>query len=110
MGEAIDKKDINAQVPILNETTLNVFQNYVSCTYIIIGDKDHVWMNENMKTKTKTKKILYKQYIQNGRFETDFAFLKTFITEFNKLISSPKPLYYENLEKKLNNPLLQTKT
>ena len=67
-------------------------------------------MNENMKTKTKKKKILYKQYIQNGRFETDFAFLKTFITEFNKLISSPKPLYYENLEKKLNNPLLQTKT
>ena len=67
-------------------------------------------MNENMKTKTKTKKILYKQYTQNGRFETDFAFLKTFITEFNKLISSPKPLYYENLEKKLNNPLLQTKT
>ena len=67
-------------------------------------------MNENMKTKTKTKKILYKQYIQNGRFETDFAFFKTFITEFNKLISSPKPLYYENLEKKLNNPLLQTKT
>ena len=67
-------------------------------------------MNENMKTKTKTKKILYKQYIQTGRFETDFAFLKTFITEFNKLISSPKPLYYENLGKKLNNPLLQTKT
>ena len=67
-------------------------------------------MNENIKSKIKTKKLLFKQYIQNGRFESDFVFLENLITEINELISSTKNLYYENLAKKLNNPLLQAKT
>ena len=48
----------------------------------------------------------FNQYIQNGRFESDFAFIENLITEINELISSTKNLYYENLAKKLNNPLL----
>ena len=67
-------------------------------------------MNKNIKSKIETRNLLYKQYIQNGRSESDFALLETFITELNELISSSKSLYYENLGKKLNNPLLQTKT
>ena len=69
-----------------------------------------VWMNEIIKSKIKTKNLLFKQYIQNGRFESDFVLLETLITEINKLISSTRNLYYENLVKKLNNPLLQAKT
>ena len=67
-------------------------------------------MNENIKPEIETRNLHYKQYIQNGRFESDFALLETFKTELNELISSSKSLYYENLGKKLNNPLLQTKT
>ena len=67
-------------------------------------------MNEIIKSKTKTKNLLFKQYIQNGRFESDFVFLETLITEINELISSTKNVYYENLARKLNNPLLQAKT
>ena len=37
-------------------------------------------------------------------------FLEALITDINELISSTKNLYYENLAKKLNNPLLQAKT
>ena len=48
--------------------------------------------------------------MQNERFESDFGFLKPSITELNELISKTKTLYYENLAKKLNNPLLQAKT
>ena len=62
------------------------------------------------KDKIKTKNLLFKQYMQNERFESDFVFHKALITELDKLISSTKTLYYENLAKKLNNPLLQTKT
>ena len=62
-------------------------------------------MNENMKSQIKTKNITYQQYIQNGRFESDFVFLKIFTTELNELISSTKTLYYKNLGEKLNNPL-----
>ena len=66
-------------------------------------------MNENIKSKIKTRNLLYKQYIQNVKFENEFVLLETFITELNKLISSPKTLYYENIGKKLSSPL-QAKT
>ena len=89
---------------------MNAFRNHVPNKYIPIDDKDPVWMNEIIKSKIKTKDLLFKQYIQNGRFESDFVFLETLITEFNKLISFTKNLYYENLVQKLNNPLLQAKT
>ena len=63
-------KDINAQVTSFNDTILNVFKNYVPKKYITIDDKDPVLMND-----TKTKNLLFKQYMQNARFESDFGFL-----------------------------------
>ena len=57
----------------------------------------------------KAKHILYKKYILNGRFESDFICLENLIIELNEVISST--LYYENLlRKKLDNSLLQAKT
>ena len=47
-------------------------------------------MNETIKSKIKGKNILYKKYIQNGRFESDFVFLENIITELSDLISSTK--------------------
>ena len=105
-----DQKDINAQVVALNKTILNIFRNYVPNKYIAIDDKDPVWMNETIKSKIKARNALYKKYIQNGRFESDSVYLQNLIIELNELISSTKALYYENLAKKLNNPLLKAKT
>ena len=104
-----DQKDLNTQVITLNETILNVVRNYVPNKYITIDDKDPVWMNETIQSKIKTKNKLYKQYIDNGRFESDFALIETLITEINDLITSAKDLYYKTLQKNLNNPLLQGK-
>ena len=67
-------------------------------------------MNETIKLKIKAKDNMYKKYIQNGRFESDFVLLETLITELNELVSTTKALYYENIGKKLNDPLLQAKT
>ena len=67
-------------------------------------------MSETIKSKIKIKNVLFKKDIQNGRFESYFVSLKNLVIELNELISSTKALYYENLQKKLNNPLLQTKT
>ena len=105
-----EHKNIDSQVMTLNETILNVFRNYVPNKYITIDDKDPVWMNETIKLKIKTRNKLYKQYIENGRFEGDFMIIETLITEINDLITSAKDLYYNNLANKLNNPLLQAKT
>ena len=90
IGRDFDKKDLNAQVKALNETILNVFRNYVSNKYITVDDKDLVWMNEIIKSKMKTKNKLYKQYMQNGRFESDFVLMERFVTEINDLISHTK--------------------
>ena len=105
-----DQLDINAQFAAFNETILNVFRNYVPNKYITIDDKDPVWMKENKKQRSKKKNTFYQKCIENGRLESDFIFLEKLITELNDLIFSTKALYYENLAKKLNNPLLQTKT
>ena len=106
----LDSKNINEHVIALNETILNVFRNYLPDKYITVDDKDPVWMNEIIKSNIKTKNFLFNQYIQNGRFESDFVFIENLITEINEFISSTKNLYYENLAKRLNNPLLQAKT
>ena len=94
----------------LNETILNNFRNYVPNKYTTIDDKDPVWMNETIKLKIKTRDKLYKQYVENGRFESDFMIIETLITEINDFITSTKDLYYNNLAKRLNNPLFQVKT
>ena len=73
IGRDSDKKDLDAQVKALNENILNVFRNYVPNKYITVDDKDLVWMNEIKKSKMKTKNKLYKQYIQNGKFQSDFV-------------------------------------
>ena len=92
-----DSKDINLQVTALNETILSIFHNYVPNEFITIDDKDPVWMNEIIKSKIKTKNLLFKQYIQNGRLESNFVFLETLIAEINELILSTKNLCYKTL-------------
>ena len=72
-----DKKDLNAQVISLNETILNIFRNYVP--NITVDDEDPVWMNEIIKSEMKAKNKLYKQYINNGRFESDFVFIESLV-------------------------------
>ena len=67
-------------------------------------------MKETIKSKIQSKNAIYKKYIQNGRFESDFFFFENLLTEINEFISSTKALYYENLAKKLNSSLLQEKT
>ena len=67
-------------------------------------------MNETTKSKIKAKNTLYKKYIQKRRLESDLVLLENLIIELNGLISSTKALLYENVAKKLNNPLLQEKT
>ena len=100
------KKDPDSQFVTINETILNVFQNYVPDKYITIDDKDLVWIKEIIESKIETKNKLYQQYIQNRRFEGDLVFTESLKVELNDLISYKKILHYENLAKNLNNPLL----
>ena len=75
---------------MLNETILNIFRNYVPDKSITCDNKDPVWMNENIKSKIKSKNLFYKQYIQNDRKESDLIVLENLTSELNELISSTK--------------------
>ena len=67
-------------------------------------------MNETIKSKIKARNKLYRQYIENGRFESELMMIETLIIEINDLISATKVIYYNNLTKRLNNPFSQAKT
>ena len=62
----------------------------------------------NHKIKNKRKKQTLQKYIKNRRFERDFVFIESLVNEINDLVSNTKNLYYDNLAKKLNNPLLNS--
>ena len=85
-----DQKRNVEQVATFNDTTLNNFRNFVPSKYMTIDDSNPLWMNETIKSKMKAKHIVYKKYIQNGRFESDFIFLEHLKSELNELIFSTK--------------------
>ena len=49
--------------------------------YLTIDDKYPVWMNDTIKAKIKTKNLLFKQYMQNEKLESDLGFPKALITD-----------------------------
>ena len=66
-------------------------------------------MNETIRLKIRAKNNMYNKYIQNERSESHFLLLETLKTELNELTNATKDLYYQNLSKRLNNPLLEAK-
>ena len=87
-----NKKGIDAQVAVFNETILNAFRKYVP--NITIDGKDLLWMNKTIKLNIKAKNNVYNKYIENGRFEIGFSLFETLINELNKLINTAKLFYY----------------
>ena len=75
------------QVPVFNETILNIFSNFVPNKIITYNDKDPIWMNDKIKSKVKSKNQLYKVYI-NCRNEVDFFNLKNSVAELKTLKKS----------------------
>ena len=101
---------MDEQLKVFNNTLMNIFSNYIPNKYIICDDKDPVWMNEKIKEKINSKNHIYKNYVKQGRKETDFVHLERSIKELNNLIVSSKESYYRRLGMRLNDPKLQVKT
>ena len=62
-------------------------------------------LNQKLKQKTICTINIFKA----EDLKVIILLLEVLITELNKLINTTKALYYENLNKKLNNSLLQAK-
>ena len=64
-------------------------------------------MKKTSELKVKAKNKIDNKYIQNKRFESEILLLEILITELNEVTKTS--LYYQNLSKNLNNPLLKAK-
>ena len=53
-----NKKTVNKQVSILNETIINTFSNFVPNKRVTFNDSDPHWMNDYIKNKKLETPIL----------------------------------------------------
>ena len=89
---------------------MNIFSNYIPNKFVIIGNTDPPWMTERIKNKMFKKNCIYKSYISNGKTAIDYQKLHDIGSEISQMISKRKKEYYDQLSKKLNDPLTSSKT
>ena len=67
-------------------------------------------MNDDIKSKIKLKHKLYLHYLRHKRNNKDFAKLGHLRNEIGNLISKSKKEYYQDINRKLNDLLTNSKT
>ena len=107
---AFNGKDINSQVKLFNETLLNIFSNFIPNKIKTFRDSDPPWINDDIKSKIKLKHKLYHRYLRHKRNKEDFAKVEHLCNEIDNLIFKSKKEYYQNINRKLNDPLTSSKT
>ena len=101
--------DTNAQVELFTETLLNIFRNFIPHKIITCNYKDPPWITNDLKSMLRKKNRLYKKFIMNGRNEIDKQSLNQYSLRCSELISASKNRHFNNLGKKLDDPLLGPK-
>ena len=66
-------------------------------------------MNDDIKSKINLRHKLYHRYLRHKRNNEYFAKLAFFRNEIDNLISRSKKDYYQNINRKLNDPLTSSK-
>ena len=89
---------------------MNIFSNYIPSKFVTIDDKDSPWMRKRIKNKIFKKSYIYKSYISNGKTAIGYQKLHDIGSEISQMISKRKKEYYDQLSKKLNDPLTSSKT
>ena len=96
--------NIDKQVEIFNSTFLNIVSNYYPNEVITIDDRDPPWITSEIKDKFTYKKILFEQYINNGRSLYDWNKVETARNEIINAITNSRMRHYERLNSKLSSP------
>ena len=90
---------------------MNIFSNFIPNKIKTFRDSDPPWINDDIKSKIKLKHKLYHRYLRHKRNKEDFAKVEHLRNEIENLISkSKKEEYYQNINRKLNDPLTSSKT
>ena len=105
---AFNGKNIKSEVELFNKTLINIFNNFIPNK---IKTFSHAtWMNDDIKSKIKLKHKLYHRYLRHKRNNEDLAKLEHLRNEIDNLISKSKKEYYQDNNRRLNDPLTSSKT
>ena len=88
---------------------MNIFSNFIP-NKVKTCDSDPPWMNDDIKSKSKLKHKLYQRYLRHKRNNEDFAKLEYLRNETDNLIYKSKKQCYQNINRKVNDPLTSCKT
>ena len=89
---------------------MNIFSSFIPNKIKNFRDSDPLCMNDDIKNKIKSKHKLYHRYLRHKRNKENFAKLEYLRNEIDNLISESKKKYYQNINRKLNDPLTSSKT
>ena len=101
-------KNVHQQVEIFNKTLLKFFHNYIPNKFILCGNKDPSWLNEEIKSLIHRKNSLYQRQRKSGSI--DYTSLNAVTKDISNAISSSKLKYHERRANKLNDPKTAPKT
>ena len=93
---------VHAQEKLFNQTSSNIFMNFVPNKLITVDDRDLPWVTEKIKELLIDKSKLYKLYIKNGRKIGVFEKLLNMANNITTEISNSKKNYFDNLAEKLS--------
>ena len=89
--KAFQNKDINDKIKILNETLLNIFNNFISNKISKFDYKKPVWMNKGITLHLKKRSKLIKKY-SNDTTDHNKNLIVSTANECTRLIILVQPL------------------
>ena len=108
-GNSFKGKNVHEQVHFFNKTILNIFHNYIPNKTILCNDKDPPWFNNEIRKILTKKNEIFKQYIANGKSQTDYERLQLISNSVKETLRSSKEKFYYKLSTKLANPSVSSK-
>ena len=102
-GNSFKSKNVHEQVHFFNKIILNIFHNYILNKTILCNDKDPPWFDNEIRKILTMKNEMFKQYIANGKSQTDYEWLQLISNSLTEAIISSKEKFYYKLSTKLLN-------
>ena len=94
-------KILKKQYPVLNETLLNIFRNYIPNKKIKCDYRQPPCMNDNIKRKLKQRTKLIKYFYKNGQMKCGYDKILEKSAECSAEIFETKKNYILNMTSKL---------
>ena len=102
--------DAETMAEVFTNTLYSLFLNLIPSKVLKINDKDPPWINQGIKTAIKRKHRVYRNFLDRGRKQEDWALVKEARHEASKMIIEAKDKYFRNLGRKLADPNQGSKT